>query len=547
MGVSAPGRLGPACGRWAEKKRDVSPPEKLSPPGGSLGLWGLLTLSGVYIVAGKLGLMLAFVHASATAVWPPTGIALAAMLLFGSRVWPAIFFGAFVVNVTTAGSTVTSLGIALGNTLEGLLGAYLVTRFAGGSAAFDHARDIFRFGALTSLVSTPVSATIGVTSLALAGYASWPSFGAIWLTWWLGDVAGALVVAPPLILWSRRRRGPREAAGVVGLALLHAAVVLLGWAVFSGLAAPWIRNHPLEFLCIPPLVWAAFYFGQRAAATSIALLSGIATWGTLQGFGPFVRASQNESLLLLQAFMATLALTILPLAAVVRERVRAEEALARAAAIVESSDDAIIGKTLDGVITSWNRGAERLYGYRTRDAVGRSIGLIIPPELDDELPGILERIRQGEPVEPFETVRLRRDGTRVEVSVTVSPTRDSRGRIVGASTIARDITLRKEAEAARRERDVLRGVAGVAATASHEINNPLAIVMGQAQLLSKELRGAGERGRIDEILGAVWRIQEIVARMRHINRIVLVEESQHVPVMLDLAKSSPPPDPVDRG
>src|SRR5258708_16507345 len=136
----------------------------------------LLVLTGVYFVAGKLGLMLALVHPSATAVWPPTGIALAATLLLGYRVWPALLLGAFLVNVTTEGSVWTSLGIASGNMLEGLLGGWLVFRYAGGRDVFARASDIVMFAALAGLPSPAVSATIGVTSLALGGYASWERF-----------------------------------------------------------------------------------------------------------------------------------------------------------------------------------------------------------------------------------------------------------------------------------------------------------------------------------------------------------------------------------
>ncbi len=505
----------------------ASPPVRLPP-------WGFPVLTGVYFIAGKLGLMLAFVHASATAVSPPTGIALAAMLLFGPRVWPAILAGAFLVNVTTAGSVATSLGIAIGNTLEGLVGALLVRRFANGRDAIERAGDMFRFGALAALLGTALSATIGVTSLSLGGFADWSMYGPIWLTWWLGDVVGALVVAPVVLLWSRGV--PRVArTDAVGLVALFVAVVAIGWTVFNGLLSPWIVRLPLSFLSIPPLVWAAFRFGPRAVSTAIALLSGIAIWGTLHGLGPFARPSQNESLLLLQAFIATLAMTILPLAAVVRERVRADAALA---AIVESTEDAIVGKTLDGVVTSWNASAERLYGYSAREAVGRSISMVIPRELDDDLPGILERLRRGERVDPYETVRLRRDGTRVDVSVTVSPIRDSRGRIVGASAITRDITHRREAAAARRERDLLRYVAALAASAGHAINNPLTVVVGQAQLLARELHGP-ERHRIDELLDAVWRIRDIVDRLKHVKGIVLTDASEGLPATLDLARSSP--------
>src|SRR5512147_2603294 len=158
----------------------------------------------VYFVAGKLGLALAFLNASVTAVWPATGIALAALLLLGYRVWPAILVGAFLVNVTTTGPghVLSSLGIAVGNTLEALVGAWLVTRFAGGQHAFDRARNVFKFALLGALVSTTISATIGVTCLALSHLARPGDVGFIWLTWWFGDAVGALVVAPVLLLWS---------------------------------------------------------------------------------------------------------------------------------------------------------------------------------------------------------------------------------------------------------------------------------------------------------------------------------------------------------
>src|SRR5438046_4552879 len=308
----------------------------MTPPRVPLVPWGLLVLTGVYFLAGKFGLSLAFVHASASAVWPPTGIALAATLLLGYRVWPALFLGAFLVNATTDGSAWTSLGIASGNTLEGLLGAWLVTRFANGRDVFSRAPDIFVFTALAGFLSTTVSATIGVTSLSLGGYAGWDRFGAIWLTWWLGDVAGALVVAPVLILWGTGRAVALTRAGALEFGLLLGSVVLVGDLVFGGLWSSWVRNYPLEFLCIPPLVLAAFRFEQREAATCVLLLSVLANWGTLRGLGPFVRSSETESLLLLQAVMGTMAIMTLLLAAVVAVRGRAEASRARVGATVQS-------------------------------------------------------------------------------------------------------------------------------------------------------------------------------------------------------------------
>jgi diguanylate cyclase (GGDEF)-like protein len=281
-------------------------------------------LAVVYFVAAKLGLRLAFVNPSATAVWPPTGIALAAFLIVGARAWPAIFLGAFLANVTTAGSIATSIGIALGNTLEGWLGAALVGRFAAGRQAFSRPRNAFRFAVLAAAVSTAVSATFGVTSLALGGFAPWTAFWHIWLTWWLGDGAGSLVVAPVVLLWAENWRIQWTRRQAAEAAALLASLLLVGLLVFGGQFPNASKNYPLEFLCIPVLLWAAFRFGARETATLILLLSVIAIRGTLRGFGPFARETQNESLLLLQAFIAVIAVTKLIVAAVVAERRRME-------------------------------------------------------------------------------------------------------------------------------------------------------------------------------------------------------------------------------
>ena len=281
-------------------------------------------LAAVYFVAAKLGLRLAFVNPSATAVWPPTGIALAAFLIFGARVWPAIFVGAFFANLTTAGSVVTSIGIATGNTLEGLLASYLVQRFAGGRQAFGRPRNAFRFAVLAAGLSTTVSATCGVASLALAGFAPWADFGRIWLTWWLGDGAGALVVAPVVLLWAENPRLQWGRRQFLEAAVLLACLVLVGQTVFGGVTPAAARDYPLEVLCIPILLWAAFRFGARETASAVLLLSVIAIVGTLRGFGPFARETRNESLLLLQVFIAVVAVTKLIVASVVAERRRME-------------------------------------------------------------------------------------------------------------------------------------------------------------------------------------------------------------------------------
>ena len=291
----------------------------------------LVGLAAAYFVAGRLGLRFAVVNPNATAVSPSAGVALAALLLVGYDVWPAIMVGAFLVHLSTTGSVPSAVAIAAGNTLEGLLGAYLVNRFARGRRVQERARDVFALGLLAGIVSTAVGATAGVLAISLDGLAHWSDFGSIWLTWWLGDAVGDMVVAPAVLFWAlhpRVRWTRREALEVAALLL---AVVVVGIAVFDGLF-PWRdRHYPLEFLSVPLLLWAAFRFEPREAATAVLVLSGVAIAGTLAGFGPFARPTYDESLLLLQAFTGVTAIMTLVLAAAVAERREAEERLRRLA------------------------------------------------------------------------------------------------------------------------------------------------------------------------------------------------------------------------
>src|SRR5213078_3166551 len=226
-------------------------------PSSGLPVIGILAI--IYFIAGKLGLMLASLHASASPVWPPAGIALAASLLLGYRAWPAIFIGAFLVNVTTAGNVATSFAIATGNTLEAVSGAWLVNRFADGTSVFDRPQGVFKF-ALAAAISTVISPVFGVTSLALGGFANWANYGAIWLTWWLGDATGDLLIAPLIILWSvaSKRRWNRSQAVEVGVLLL--LLFVLSEAVFGGWLTISARNYPIAFICGPIVIWTAFRF-----------------------------------------------------------------------------------------------------------------------------------------------------------------------------------------------------------------------------------------------------------------------------------------------
>ena len=171
----------------------------------------------------------------------------------------------------------------------------------------------------------------------------------------------------------------------------------------------------------------------------------------------------------------------------VTDRKEAEMAQHRLAAIVQSSDDAIASKDLNGIVTSWNESAERLFGYKASEIIGKPITTIIPPELQDDEPLILAKIRAGERIAHFHTVRLRKDGERIDVSLTISPVRDERGNIVGAAKIVRDITETKKMELALRTTEKLAAAGRLAATVAHEINNPLEAVTNLVYLANRDL------------------------------------------------------------
>src|SRR5438034_7446922 len=415
----------------------------------ALPVIGIVTI--VYFIAGKLGLSLAFLHASASPVWPSAGIALAVLLLLGYRIWPAILVGAFLVNATTAGNVATSLAIAAGNTLEAVCGAWLVNRFAGGTTVFDRPQGVFKF-ALAAVVSTIISPAFGVTSLALAGFADWANYGAIWLTWWLGDTTCDLLIAPSIILWSiaSNPRWSRREAVEVGILLL--LLFVLSEVVFGGWLTISARNYPIAFICGPIVIWTAFRFTQREAATGIFIFSAIAIWGTLHGFGPFVGETENQSLLALQSWTAVLTITAMALAAGMAERRGAEEALRESEAHVSLAANAAnlglwfwnIRDDKLWVTEQWRR----LFGFAESEPVSFDRVLqVVHPEDRERTKELVQQMFEGGGGEYENEYRITRpDGSTRWMAGHGSVELDEHGKPAFARGVTRDITLRKHAE-----------------------------------------------------------------------------------------------------
>lgn len=420
----------------------------------------LFGLTLFYFFAGKLGLTLASVHPSVSAVWPPSGIALAALMLLGHRVWPAVFLGAFLVNLTTAGTVITSFGIASGNTAEAVLGAYLVNRFAGGLQAFDRVPTVFRFIFLAALVSTTVSATVGVATLTWSGLAPGSQFGSIWLTWWLGDATGVIVVAPLLLLlwlepfprWDRRRA---LEAGAVGLALL--------WVSLAAFSDP-TRPTRYAFISIPILLWVLFRFGKIESALAVLLLSGFAIGNLLQiPVSTATDAPFNDPLLLVQAFAGVIAALSLAVSATVSERRRVEGELRNArdelAGKVRQRETLLaraekLARTgsfewdADADRVTWSDQMYRIYGCEPGEFGGTIEAFLSYVHSDDRaaVRTTAERaVREAQSFRMRERI-VRPDGSTRVLDSVGEPLRDPAGQVIGLSGVCRDVTEEHEAE-----------------------------------------------------------------------------------------------------
>jgi serine phosphatase RsbU (regulator of sigma subunit) len=273
-------------------------------------------IAAVYFGAAKLGLALAFETESVTAIWPPTGIALAALVLGGRQLWPGVALGAFLANVTTDVPLYTTIGITIGNTLEALVGATLLKR-VGFRPRMTRLRDLFSLVVLAGFVSTAVSATIGVGSLALGDELTTDALST-WRVWWLGDMGGVLLVATFLfaaVTYWPYRDLPGRPFEALGLLLALTGVSLLAFGESASIA----------YVVFPFLAWAALRFLQPGATTAALIVAVIAVAFTAEGSGQFVEPSEDDSLLLAQTFCGITGITALVLAITTRQRRRAEQ------------------------------------------------------------------------------------------------------------------------------------------------------------------------------------------------------------------------------
>ena len=460
--------------------------------------FALGALAVVYIGAARLGIALPVAHGVVTPVWIPTGLSIAAAVLFGLRVWPAIAAGAFFANLISGVGPGVAATIAVGNTGEAVVAAVMLRR-AGFDSGLNRVSDVFSLVVLGALIAPMVSATIGITSLVVGENLSADRFGSEWLLWWFGDVMGAVLVAPAVLAWAslvrRRAHIPRPFEAAVLIILLGA---VSSWVFLGG-------SWKYPYLLFPLLVWAALRFKQLGAATAMLVVSAIAVFGTLGGSVPIGGVTAVQSVQILQALLAVVAISTLLIGTTLAERelvetenrrlleditVRQRLTESMLSALSDMGEGFLVADA--GRLTFANDAYCRMTGYTLEELMSfESLIELSPPE---DRAVLAERLRTrlagGEVLDHYEGTLIRKDGRHVtcEVAVKLMAT-DEGPRLV---SLVRDITDRKRMEVFRDE---------FLAYAAHELRGPISSIRGFTELLSKR-----DKYDIDDVDRAAERI-----------------------------------------
>ena len=518
-------------------KRSNTPPIGLS-----------LLIAVVYFAAAELGLSLASVHENVTPVWPPTGIAIASLLIFGLRVWPGVFLGALAANLLTSIPLASTFGIAIGNTLEAIVAWSLLKRSKGWRKSFDSVGDVLTFVVYAAVLAPLVSATIGGLSVCFGDPSQWTRFWSLWLTWWMGDGFGALIVSPLLLSWSMSRSVDREdTAEIAGLFVLLLIVVLI---IFAGWFPGPVKTYPLAYLCLPCLLWAALRFDQRIVTAAILLMAGVAVWGAKHGYGPFVQPSRNVTLLLLTSFVGLSSLMTLLVAAVTTERQKAEAEKWKLGSELEHHRRRVedIVEHVPGVVwEAWGKPdaanqridfvsnhVETMLGYSKEEWLSTPnfwLTIVHPDDKDRaaaEAAAIFSSGKGG-------TSRFRwmhKDGHEIWVEGQSIVVCDETGP-VGMRGVTMDITaaveaeieraelLERESQARQQAEEASRLKEEFLATVSHELRTPLNAVVGWSRLLnSGQLDPDGARHAVEVIERNAASQRQIIEDLLDVSRIV---------------------------
>ena len=469
------------------------------------------TVASAYVIAGKLGIGLSVAHGVITPVWAPSGIALAALLIFGRSLWPAVAVGAFVTNATSGAEPLVAAGLACGNTLEALTGRFLLEKVKF-RIDLERVRDVLALVVLGAGLSTLVSATIGISVLAIAGFTG-GSVGSDWVLWWFGDGMGDLLVTPLLLLAYVHRRWRPSRAHLLEALLLLSSLIAVSSIVF--LAGAW--RYP--YFLFPLLLWAVLRFHQLGAAASSFLVGLIATWGTVIGTASIMATSETARVQVIQALVAVLSVSLLVLGAVLAEREAAKRAVEQGVArLSEAQALTHIGSWEWDLATgrvAWSDELYRIFGLAPQ-ARGITVDFLLERVHPDDRALLDDTVRRAYvDHQPFalEVGIVLGDGRKRPLEARGRVVVGDQGEPVSMAGTAQDIADRRQAEALR---------ADVLSTVSHELRTPLASVLNFGLILRQRRGDLGDQAVariVDQIVEEAQRIDRILSDMLEVDRI----------------------------
>ncbi|MEG4571233.1 adenylate/guanylate cyclase domain-containing protein [Microcoleus sp. N3A4] len=418
-----------------------------------------------YALGAKIAVSIPGVNKLATCVWPPAGIAQAAILLFGRRVWPGIALGVFFYETINLNISLTSATIsALCACLQALFAFTLLQKLKF-RPSLDRLIDVVNLVFCGAVVATQINCTLGTLRLCVTGLVDWSEYWQIRWNWYLGDTLGVLIFTPLLLIIYKKQAarnsqntGRKTIANRIGAGICLLLLVTVSWLVYNSKSEGNLSGYPLEYLPFPLVIWATIQFGQGGAVLASFIVSSIAIWGGSQGGGPFIAKAENinQAILFLQAFMSVIVVTSLLLAATVAERASAEDSLRQSEIkyreLVENANSIILKIDTEGNITFFNEFAQKFFGYDEKEIIGKhAVGTIIP-EIDtkgNDLGAKLRDILQNpEQYTRNENESMRRSGELVWVSWANKPLFDAAGKFAGMLGVGTDITDRRRAEMA---------------------------------------------------------------------------------------------------
>jgi PAS domain S-box-containing protein len=415
----------------------------------------VVLLIAFYFIGGLAGKETSFLSGRVALVWPPAGIALAAILLFGYRFWPGVALGAVLFSFMNGMPFgFFTLGTAIGNTMGAIVCAFLLNKFIAFDKAMERTRDVTGYIGLACFLGTTVNAAFNVVSLAYSGVVKWDDLFTTTLVWWVPNALAGLVVAPFIITWATPS-AIRWNVRLMAEAAICAAGLVAGTLIsFNSWFVYGIQNYPLAYLPFPFLVWGALRFGQRGATTGTLLVSGLAIYSLLHGIGPFVTNTETDSLMLIGSYIGILAVTNMLLAAAAAERRAAERAVSesekRFRAVVEDQTDLICRFTPDGLLAFVNEAFCHFHGKRSEELLGTNFFQTLSKE-DAAVPlSYINALPADEPVVSFDHRLHSPDKLVVWHQYRVRRLFEKKGDTREFQAVIQDITQRKQSEQALR-------------------------------------------------------------------------------------------------